>query len=1533
MTWTLPDVKNIVDGYITGTALSLSSKNNSLASTSLNALLDSCWGGTLTGTVIPAGGQNGVITGNDLVYTVSLNTNGFLLYQHAPTVPGKLDFTINNNNVELQVTVSPDGNYAFADSFPVLSNTPTITLNQVAMTGCSLLLNSQQAGITGFQATLVVNDLFDLVSWILGSAPQLQGGIQLQQANGQEYPQLILRTPDLAPLDFGIFKLDLYLTLQSALTLFPGKDPAFAFAGQVSLLTEFTAGGFSLPVAMGIYGPGQSLVSFDLDRNRTVPPVTDLSNLGGFMGTNDPKSLITVPLPWNNASFSIDTASVVFDIISKSLVSLEIGVSLSLSWSVIPGVIELQKIGALFTIDDPMQPQVSNVHVLLYADMKLGPVFLETSINLPDGALSAGLQEGTTVDVNDLIGTFAKGVTLPGNDQLTIYTLSFFAQVTGDLSYSFEAEAGGQLTIINGLVIDNIAFLMAYDNGALSDVRFGSQLTLTQCGVDIYLQAEYKQNNGWDFSGSTGEGQQIPIGHFVADLVSLFGIDSVPEWLNGATVQDISASFNSLQGNFNFGITGTIPLVEDNLVITLNFALTKKDNSNSYTKLITGKIQIAGMLFTLVLDSDDTINAFIATYQPAAGSPSSIPLKQLVSGLSSSVGALIPDGIAVDLKSAKFVFLSQNSVTRWAVGVDLGLSFNLSNLPIIGDKLPKELSIGVDSLQILYCNDVFTDTQAGIVNPLLPSGVSPLLAKGTVQGIQVSGNLNIAGVPEVLAIGTGSSSGSQNNAGNLAVAAAAPGDPVAAAAAPGDPAVPAPTIKWFNIQKQFGPVQFQRIGISFSDNILAFSLDASIMLGPVTFSMEGLTFGSSISSFAPDFDLQGLGLSYTSPAVTVEGSILKIPKGQLASGVEFQYDGMVAVKAGTWGLTALASYAQLSNGVPSLFVFAELNATLGGPPFFIVTGLMGGFGFNRSLQLPSFDEVADFPLLAIGAPGSSDPLTVLAIMEGRQAGVSGKTKKWIEPEAGQYWLAAGLSFASFEIVQGELLLVAEFGQDLQFALLGLAWMSLPQNASKDNTYVYVELQLAAVLKPSEGFFSIAAALTNNSYVISKDCHLTGGFAFCFWFSPNTNAGQFVVTIGGYHPAFSPPSYYPKVPRLGFNWVVGSTVTITGGAYFAITPSCGMAGGSLAVVFSSGDLRAWFTAQADMMITWNPFSFYAYIGVEIGVSYRLNLLVCHKTISISLGADMTLWGPPTGGRVTIHVVVVSFTVSFGSDDPMNKMNQPLVWNDFKPLLPAPADICKITASTGVFKTLDSSNGPSNGVGADVNASKPKIWVVRSGGFSFFTQTAIPSSVLSYSSGSKTVESKVAAQGINIRPMNQTGVASNHLMQLFFENDTSPQDLTGWSINAGNTNMPETLWGQPLKDGNGNFVQSPTTPSAAVVADQLTGYTVVAPLPALGAVTGLVAIEELREEYILPSNGTIPQNPLSSAVTPTTDFAPAPAAGSVADIASTIAAAGGGARGSIFSLLQTNKIYSGTNSNMSVMASDAGNLFSDPPMERA
>ncbi len=78
--------------------------------------------------------------------------------------------------------------------------------------------------------------------------------------------------------------------------------------------------------------------------------------------------------------------------------------------------------------------------------------------------------------------------------------------------------------------------------------------------------------------------------------------------------------------------------------------------------------------------------------------------------------------------------------------------------------------------------------------------------------------------------------------------------------------------------------------------------------------------------------------------------------------------------------------------------------------------------------------------------------------------------------------------------------------------------------------------------------SVQAQLTDNSYIFSHDCQLTGGFAFFVWYPQ----GQFVLTLGGYNPAFAKPPQFPEVPRLGFNWSVGEFIVIKGGCYFALT---------------------------------------------------------------------------------------------------------------------------------------------------------------------------------------------------------------------------------------------------------------------------------------------------------------------------------------------------------------------------------------------
>ena len=69
----------------------------------------------------------------------------------------------------------------------------------------------------------------------------------------------------------------------------------------------------------------------------------------------------------------------------------------------------------------------------------------------------------------------------------------------------------------------------------------------------------------------------------------------------------------------------------------------------------------------------------------------------------------------------------------------------------------------------------------------------------------------------------------------------------------------------------------------------------------------------------------------------------------------------------------------------------------------------------------------------------------------------------------------------------------------------------------------LELTLEARLAPSEGLLAIEGRLTERSYVLHPRAKVRGGFAFYVWFD-----GDFVLSIGGYHPRFVKPAHVKNI---------------------------------------------------------------------------------------------------------------------------------------------------------------------------------------------------------------------------------------------------------------------------------------------------------------------------------------------------------------------------------------------------------------------
>jgi hypothetical protein len=645
------------------------------------------------------------------------------------------------------------------------------------------------------------------------------------------------------------------------------------------------------------------------------------------------------------------------------------------------------------------------------------------------------------------------------------------------------------------------------------------------------------------------------------------------------------------------------------------------------------------------------------------------------------------------------------------------------------------------------------------------------------------------------------------------------------------------------INRALGPLQCDKLGIGWvsSNNELSLLFDGSVQLAALNIALQGLSIGIPVTAPADfsqyDLDLNGMGVTFAESDVEVSGTLVKIPPDPSATPPRnyTEYDGAALIKGGTFTVSALGSYAYVkdasgANGYTSFFVFGMFIGDLGGPPFFYVTGLAAGFGYNRNIILPDQNSVPQFPLVAaindptiLGAQPlpnnnwkSPDPTTALSKMD-----------QYVPPQRGQFWFAAGVRFTSFDLINSSALLVVEFGNQLEISLLGLSWMSLPPPAAPGASaptkrYAYAELGLQVKFLPQEGFLGATAILTANSFVIDPDCKLTGGFAFYIWFGDNPHAGEFVMTLGGYHPDFHPPSYYPNVPRLGFSWNVSSDVTISGDAYFALTPSAIMAGAGLQILFSRGDLKAWFKAQMDALIIWAPFHYVIDISVNIGVSYRVDLLFTTVTLSVELGAGLTIWGPRMGGSVYIDWYIISFTISFGAD--RGDGPQPLDWTNedgtgfAQSLLPhktsnsqmlaagsavqengsvQPSGVFTIVVSTGLITTIHDASGAT-------------VWIVRPNNFVFSVRTEIPTTEIDIAAapGEKAQTQFLATQyspdGQNyfvcVRPMKATLSSSTITVTLTADDESKTYDLAGkFSFDLALSGTPAAKWGRPVPDG--------------------------------------------------------------------------------------------------------------------------------------
>ena len=1029
--------------------------------------------------------------------------------------------------------------------------------------------------------------------------------------------------------------------------------------------------------------------------------------------------------------------------------------------------------------------------------------------SFPPGQLTLALAQGSSLDVNAILADLGCGNAAADLPEV----------VVTDASLSYDASSGSvaaNLEVTCDWTVGPFTFRALTLSAGAGTLSVGTQASLGSGGTGVsFLIVGTHTGAGYGFTGHAVTAATLA--QLLAGLEEAFGEQSlgIPAFLAYAALTDIAVSCSGTSASFDC----TLQIDENPVVVTL----TGNKAGGTWTVQAGGTITIGTHEFGLQFTKAATGDSFSAAY-PASGGSDPINLVDLATSLGVDASKVLgsvqldravlsyssdPSGnrtvvVVADTAEAQATIVRYVATdamkTLTAASLRLKLDVGLSDVPAFGAELA-ELSgnAGLAGVVVRAASRPLDSDDLNLIAPAVSAAGAPPLTTGQqLDEVELEADLQLG-----------------NEVVPVALAAPAPAGAGAATAAAAGGSGAAGTTIWRTVERTFGPLSIQQVGLSFAEEKVWLVLDASLVLSVVELDLLGLAIGVPLAlpPASVSAALDGFAISAPTAPVQISGGLLR----QTVDG-RTEFDGQLSIQAAEFDLMALGSYT-IADGAPSLFAFAVLDKPLGGPAFLYVTGVAAGFGVNRDLVVPDVLSVGSFPLVA-AAMGSSPLASATTVAEAVTA--MGTT---IPPKAGENWVAAGVRFTSCGLVESVALLTARFGQASEIDLLGTSVLAVPPGAP--DPIAYAQLDIKGSLQPDQGAVAIVGELTPASYILAPGCQLTGGFAFCSWWKDQAGtgarAGDFVVTLGGYHPAFTPPAWYPAVPRLGAVWQSGDLV-LKGQYYFALTPNAVMGGGAIEATWNSGPVSAWFDARADFLLCWKPFHYQAEVAVEIGASVEVDLLFTSFTVSASVGIDLTFYGPPFGGQAHVDLYVCSFTISFGAGPPAVHW---IPWPEFRDSFLPPGDdgVCGAHVTGGLLKDLSQANGapPSppatSGASPVTGAAGGYDWIVSPERFELTTYSAIPVSSLTIKGapGPAATASPVPF-GVGPVGLRDGELTSTHTIELVWDDGVLvPLEATPVA-----RNVPAAAWSFAAATAANAADMSSLQAAPAMIEGAVTGY---------------------------------------------------------------------------------------------------------------
>jgi hypothetical protein len=480
---------------------------------------------------------------------------------------------------------------------------------------------------------------------------------------------------------------------------------------------KVTLGASEMLVTLTGYGAPAYQLAIDFgtpDQGGSPPGLGDIAALLGLM--NDPHAdLQWLPQDLQTDLISLTALSARIEPADPKKLT-QISVSLSFlsgkTWPAIPGVswLEVRDLSATLEVDYPLESDFRFPRLTVRGTVQFdgvtatdGNAHIDLTVRWPDLQVSGELRREEQITLIKLLthlGMPADGLPT-GARELTITQLGFLAEPAMDKKqFSFHAAVENAWSIdLPGpkpvtLSIESLSFELPYHEGETPTMLPSFSGVIGLGGLDIALSAK-SEANGWSFSGSTGPGQPIKIGEWIAKLADTFGSVAVPDFVAGVALENLDVTFNTATKDFHFSIEAKLPLsittppiageaegASCDLTLTLDFL----NHEDVYENKFAGRIVLGDRKFDLNFAetgakpaAENTAPAagttLVASYQNTEGD--TITLKELLTAVGVD-GQNAPD-LSITLKTALFALQKPpSSPETWKVfGVNIDGGLNL----------------------------------------------------------------------------------------------------------------------------------------------------------------------------------------------------------------------------------------------------------------------------------------------------------------------------------------------------------------------------------------------------------------------------------------------------------------------------------------------------------------------------------------------------------------------------------------------------------------------------------------------------------------------------------------------------------------------------------------------------------------------------------------------------------------------------------------------------------------------------------------